>query len=185
MRPLLRSSLLWLLLLGGMPSPCVAQLAVKQVAHLDRGIYWTMANIVPYRARPGGTPLLVFHAGMPGGATGLHFYRYVPVNRYVLARVDTGAVSPPPGVVVPGNLGPWAAGDVDGDSASELVGFNGEDKTSGWYILATMYGSSERTHCPDSLVWSVRYDSNPIGYGNEPFYITDLDQDGHKKWNVK
>jgi hypothetical protein len=155
-----------------------AQWHIKQVAFINRGMDWDLANIVPWKISRDSRPTLIFSGGIPGAYDGLYFYRYAPTNRYVLAKIDTGNIGMG---LIPGNMAPWAAGDIDHDSCQELVGFNGEGFSSYWYDLATVYKPPSGHPCPDSLVWYARYDSNPHGYGNEPFYITDLDQDGKKE----
>jgi len=157
-----------------------AELAVRQVAELNRGMYWSFGNIVPYCQGVGSSRLLVFRGGIPGAANGVHFYRHTVWNEYEIAKIDTGDPTPPPGIL-PGLLVPWAAGDVDGDSTDELTGDNADNTVSGWYDLAVLCVPPGVHPAPDSLVWYARYDSSPMGYGGTPYYITDLDCDRKKE----
>lgn len=170
----------WFLSVAGallMAADASASWNIRQVAHINRGIDWTFGRPVAYRSRVGAASMLVFSGGIPGTWDGLYFYQARLPNRYDLVKVDTGGSYE----LDPGNLIPWASGDVDSDSIPELVGFNGEILPGRTYCEATMYEPPPGQACPDSLTWHTRYDSNPHPYGNEPFYITDLDQDGKKE----
>ena len=89
-----------------------SELHLKQVAYLNRGLCWTTGRVVPFRCEPDSSPILVFKGKIPGTWHGVYFYQYVPVNRFRLAKVDTGNMG---SGLVPGNMVPWAAGDVDRD----------------------------------------------------------------------
>jgi hypothetical protein len=153
---------------------------IRQVAYMSRGIVWTGGYVVPYRMIDDSPSMLVFHSGIPNAGYGLHFYRYSPLNRYTLVKVDTGGHGDT--VISPGWMCPWAAGDMDGDSQAELVAENYEKHPPPVrsHYLATLYRPPSQGSCPDSLVWRVRFESVYV-YGSEPFYITDLDQDGKKE----
>lgn len=170
----LASTLSLLLLVTG----ATADWHIKQVTSLDRGITWTYGYPVPYRLSSHSPLFLVFTAGVPNSVDGVHFYRYVPFNRYRLVKVDTGGHGDT--VISPGWMIPWAASDIDGDSQNELVAMNSEYHPGSAYLLAALYGLPSQGLCPDSLLWRGRYDSLVV-YGSEPFYITDLDQDGKKE----
>jgi hypothetical protein len=168
-----------LLLIGLADTTAWADVHMKQIASINQGNFWSNGNIAPYKARADTYPTLVFAGGIPGPYAASSFYRYVPVNRYSVAKIDTGVIGD--STIQPGFMAPWAAGDVDGDSEVELVAENGQDVIGRQdYMLASLYGTNERTRCLDSLAWCVRYDSSH-SYFCEPYYITDLDQDGKKE----
>jgi hypothetical protein len=153
-----------------------ADLHIKQVDSLDNGIIWTYGYIVPFESASNGRKELIFEAGFPNGG-GDFFYGYHRMNRYSLLRVDTGNMG---SGFIPGNMSPWASGVIYGDSQEELVADNGDGRVSTFYLLAVLYRQNARTGVPDSVDWCTRYDSLQTDYG-EPFYITDLDQDGKKE----
>lgn len=66
------------------------------------------------------------------------------------------------------------------DMLTELITLNGEQSTDRVYLLVTLYAPPSNSPCPDHLTCYDRYDSNQVA-GSEPFYITDLDQDGKKE----
>ena len=150
---------------------------IKRVASMAHGITWTYGYVVPYKVRTDGFPSLVFSAGIPNSAAGVYFYRYQPVNRYVLVKVDTGNLHQG---FYTGNMIPWATDDVNGDSEPELAAFNCDSRPTTFYLLAVLYGYSAWTRALDSVDWSGKYDSL-VSYNSEPFYITDLDQDGRRE----
>jgi len=155
---------------------CSGGWRVRETAHMSRGQDANTGYIVPFRSCADTFPLLAFSGLIPGTWLGLHFYQYAPMNRYALVKVDTGDLSVHGGLI-PGNLLPWATGDLDGDSRPELVGhsINGSTQDN----LITSYIPPAGSGVPDSLKTSVRY------YGPaadaQRFYLTDLDQDGKKE----
>jgi hypothetical protein len=98
------------------------------------------------------------------------------MNRYALAKVDTGDLSVQGGLI-PGNLLPWAVGDLDGDDRPELIGHN-VNATTGDNLI-TSYVPPAGSSIPDSLRTCARY------YGPaadaQRFYLTDLDRDGQSE----
>jgi len=152
-----------------------SELRLKQVAYLNRGVTWTFGRVVLFRFSPDSSPLLVFRGNIPFNRYGVHFYHYVPWNRYRLVKVDTGSMG---SGLVPGNMNPWDAADVNGDGHPELLAANHEEYSGGdIYLLVTLYVNPAQSLCPDSLVWRYSCDTNLVP-GSEPCYITDLDQDG-------
>lgn len=150
---------------------------MKQVAYMNRGTIGS-GQVVPFRATAQSPLTLVFLGDFQAGGAGVSFFRYVPLNRYRFVKADT--VSDDTGVHA-GNLRPWVCGDVDGDSVSELVGANIEFAGNRDRLLTCLYEAPSQGACPDSLAWYGAYDSNPMTYAGEPFYITDLDRDGKRE----
>jgi hypothetical protein len=150
---------------------------VKQVAGLNRGMIWCMGYIVPYAQGNDSHPQLIFAGGVPNSNGGVYFYRYFPVNQYRLAKIDTGGHGDT--IISPGWMAPWAAGDVFGDSCTELVAANGEMHPTHVFLVACAYGPPSSGLCPDSLITACRYDSQAGTLG--PVFLTDLDQDGRKE----
>ena len=171
--------LLCAVVLFGDPVAARADWNFKQIAAWARGT-GAQGQVVPYRRSSTNNPILVaVDDYAPTGMAGIAFYRYMPLNRYPLIKIDT--LSWDPGIH-PGNYVPWACGDVDGDSLNELVCENREILPSGQErILSCLYVPPSQSICPDSLVWHDAYDSNTTTYGNESFYAADLDQDGKKE----
>jgi len=176
-RPRKTASLLALVLAALAVSSSWADWHVRQVASINRGMYWDIAYILPYEAPSDSYPQLIFHGGIPYTNAGLYFYQCVPFNRYRLVKIDTGNGG---WGLIPGNMLPYATGDVDGDSCMDLVAENCDGYHSIFYLLATLYETSASGRCPDSLVWHARYDSL-VAEGADQQYITDLDQDGKKE----
>ncbi|MBN2538183.1 VCBS repeat-containing protein [candidate division WOR-3 bacterium] len=116
----------------------------------------------------------MFSGDLPHTWSGVYFYRNLPWNRYELAKVDTGNMG---SGLVPGNMTPWAAADVDRDGRQELLAKNAEYYHSTFYLLVALYANPAGGPCPDSLAWHYRYDSL-VAYSSEPFYVADPDQDG-------
>jgi len=150
-----------------------SDLRLKQVAYLDRGLKWTTGRVVSFRSSPDSSPMLVFQAVFPYQNHGVHYYQYEPVNRFRLARVDTGNTG---SGLAPGNMIPWAAADMNHDGCTELFVKNSEYFPDSFYLLAAVYSRPMQSPYPDSLVWRYRYDS-AVAYNCEPFHIADLDQD--------
>lgn len=167
-----------LLLCAVMAGWVYADWRIREVARINTGVIWTQGYVLGYQSACDTYPLLIYSSDIPHqGTWGIYFYRYAPLNRYVLARVDTGNGG---SGLVPGNLLPFAAGDVDNDSSQDLVGFVGEYGPTQCYVLAALYEPSALGY-PDSLAWRGRYDSVPYGYYGETYDITDLDRDGKKE----
>ena len=146
---------------------------VKELARVGRGIYGELGYVVPFAEEADSLPLLVLSAGVAGSWFGLHFYRYAPVNQYVLVKVDTGNLGGSGGLR-PGNLMPWVAGDLDGDSRPELIGYNA-NYTVGYGLVAA-YVPPAGSGIPDSLRAGARYDG--LAGGGIGYHLTDLDRDG-------
>ena len=144
---------------------------IKELARFDRGIYGGGSYVLPHAD---SVPHLVLSAFVPNSFMGLHFYRHEPMNRYELVKVDTGTYLGQ-GPIIPGNMLPWVAGDLDGDSAAELIGHtfsNGDN-------LVTVYAPPAGGMIPDSLTSCVRYGGSVADAHR--FYLTDLDRDGKKE----
>ena len=149
-----------------------AELHIKQVAFLNRGLRETGGRVVRFCPAPDSAPLLVFRGSLPYRPSSVFFYRYLPGNRYRLVKVDTGGGSG----ASPGNMIPWETGDADGTGIQKLVARN---LFNGWHLVLTLYARPAQGLCPDSLAWSAVYDSAG-GYSIEPAYLCDLDQDGRQ-----
>jgi hypothetical protein len=139
---------------------------------LDRGLY--DGAIIPFESQLDSSLLLAFYGTIPGLGGGLYFYRYLRMNRYLLAKIDTGDMSVNGGLI-PGNLMPWATGDLDGDSGQELIGTT----VGSGFALVTAYGLPHGGGIPDSLEYGTRYGG--AGVASQSLYLTDLDQDGRKE----
>lgn len=155
-------------------------LSLKQVAYIGRGLRETEGRVVVYRPSPDNVPLLVFCGDIPNTWSGVYFYRYRPWDRYSLAKVDTGNMG---SGLIPGNMIPWVAADLDRDSLPEVLAKNSDYTPTKTYFLAALYGHPTGSLCPDSLEWSYRCDSNVV-YGSEPFMAADLDLDGRTDFLV-
>jgi len=174
-RPRLGCTLRALLSTVALFGVAAGDMRVKEVAHLDQGVYGELGNVVPVGGIGDTQTLLVFSGDIPNTWAGIYFYRYAPMNSYRLTKVDTGNLSSHGGFI-PGNLLPWVAGDLDGDSSPELIGPNADYSTG--YSYVTAYVPQAGGSVPDSLVSRVRYGGVDVaGY----FRLTDLDRDGKRE----
>jgi len=175
-RPRSPSVLLVLLLVTGLLRIGHTGWRIKELSHWSEGQYSTVGYIVPFVAATDSPPLLTFYGAIPNVWGGLYFYGYAPVNLYSLVKLDTGTYNAQ-GPVIPGNMLPWAAGDLDGDSSPELIGhyYNGSTGDN----LIAVYIPPAGSVVPDSLKTLVRYGGSVADA--ERFYLTDLDQDGRKE----
>jgi hypothetical protein len=153
---------------------CFASWRVKELAHWARGICGNSGYIIPFKEQGDSLPLLVFSGMVPGTWLGLHFYRYAPIDKYALVKVDTGNLSGSVGLI-PGNLLPWAVGSLDGDSDPELIGYN-QDLPAGYSVI-TAYVPPAGSEVPDSLICSARYG---VLMGDR-YCLSDLDLDGKRE----
>jgi hypothetical protein len=101
------------------------------------------------------------------------------MNRYVLAKIDTGTGSSNPHGLHPGNMIPWTSGLFAADTIQQLIADNGDYEPSNVHNLLALYQPSPSKCCPDSMACSAEYGS---GFGESgPMRIADIDRDGREE----
>ncbi|MBM3323463.1 VCBS repeat-containing protein, partial [candidate division WOR-3 bacterium] len=98
-----------------------------------------------------------------------------PVNRYELVRSDTGVYLPLNHVVV-GNVWPTAAGDIDRDGKTDIVGNAYYRNSTGTKTAICVIESRDSWSYPDTVVW---WDSMPGSSVPRQLQYADMDRDGH------
>ena len=152
--------LLWLMIVVGAFAPTARGLNFKQVAYIPSGIIWGYGYVKGGDFNHDGFQDLVFSTGSLDRVT---FYGYRPFNRYIFEDST-----------VPYALF-WDVGNLDGDSLNDVVA----QLTGVPFYGIGVFEPSDYWTFPNIRVWSWPYEWG--GYGVQPMYITDLDQDGLKE----
>jgi len=181
----MRSTFLLLVL---MPIILFAQLNMKRVTFLNSGLRGTVdGSIVCGDVDRDDTNELIFRTLLVPVYPYYHgwqIWKYHPTNQYQLVYVDTSwsSYGTHPLGTEAGNLVPFAAGDLDGDSIVDLVGMNREnwppESVPRERPITTVQEGLNPFSYPESIVW---FDRLPGDYNAWSHYITDLDKDGRKE----
>ncbi len=129
----MRKILLLLILLILIPITLIAQLNMKRVTFLNSGLTAEIdGSIVCGDVDRDDTNELIFRTLLVSVYPYYHgwqIWKYYPMNQYRLVYTDTSwsSYGTHPLGIEAGNLKPFAAGDLDGDSIFNLVGMNREN----------------------------------------------------------
>ncbi len=141
----------------------------RQKAYLPKGMIWTYGALLGGDTDHDGLNELVFTTNRTDTITfsmKARIYECVPINRYPLVAV-----------VGDSSLTATAAGQVDNDSMTDIIGLNHDNRTPWEYILA-MYESPDYRSHPTQIAWQWVI---PLRATPSDFHICDLDSDGKKE----
>jgi len=146
-------------------APASFGLNFRQVAYIPSGIIWAYGYMKGGDFDHDGFQDLVFTtaSNTPYSPSRITYYGYRPFNRYVFedSTVHYALF--------------WDIGNLDGDSL-----IDGVAQLEGVPVYGIgVYEPSDYWTLPNIRVWTWPYEWG--GYGVQPMYITDLDQDGLKE----
>jgi hypothetical protein len=158
MKRMAKRTFLIIVVIGAVASSALG-LSFKQVAYIPNGIVWSIGYMKGIDANHDGYQDLIFTNARPF----VVYYGYRPYNRYI------------PEDSCSQRLIFWDVGDLDGDSLLDVLTQRDDVSPSGIRILEP----SNYWSFPKFTAWSWRFEV--FGYGLQPMYVTDLDQDGLKE----
>jgi hypothetical protein len=163
--------------------------AIKQVAYFGSGVTGpSRVDLVCGDFEHDGLPVMSFwHSEDTCPIWSWQFWKYQPMNRYVLVKSETcfGHPGEPPPGFWKGTFLPTDAGQAD-DGMAEILGVNewnfGDSATGQLDSVRSylcLYKSRDRHGLPDTLIWMHYYSSDE----RCPYvwFAGDLDGDGQKK----
>jgi len=167
-----------LVLLALLIGPAVADLRLVEEAVLTQGIVCGGGYISVFDTDHDLAQELLFCTFFRGNnRQGLAFYERAPDGSYGLVYADTtGSQSRG---IDPAALFPFAAGYLDQDGLTDLIGTNGECLGDTVYLIVCQHEALSHNTYPETLVWYGRYAQNCAQ--SERVYLTDLDQDGRRE----
>jgi hypothetical protein len=165
--------------------------AIKQVAYLGSGVTGPAAdNLVCGDFEHDGLPVISFWRGDTSSIWSWQFWKYQPMNRYVLVKSDTcfgqpGGIPPPGTGFFKGNFVPTDADDSDDYGRAEILGLNmwvfrdTSGQLDSVHPYVCVYESRDRRSLPDTLVWM--YPCEQDGWRPYAWFPGDLDGGGKRK----